>query len=270
MTCTTSSYSPQLTRSRRKYSITLVGAFTCRRDFVAHRGQWIGINDKTLAEFVIALHEQSKTLAEFKQKLQDVGADFPESFVENMDRLILMQHPKHKQRKTAKKSKSVKKDDSTDGVLSEKERKARMFPGLAVPDTEWKPTEEFDDGKKDATVKEAEDLMAQLESVAKKKDRVRPSAGDFLPEERSPKRRRPNSPSPPRRSGRYRSPSPPRGRNGFDDNYRGRRIENGRSRLDEKPVLYKIYDGKVSSLKDFGAFISLDGVAGRVEGESVP
>lgn len=55
----------------------------------------VGVNDKTLAEFVIALHEESKTLPEFKQKLKDVGAEFPESFVENVDRLILNLHPKH-------------------------------------------------------------------------------------------------------------------------------------------------------------------------------
>ncbi|KAF9515899.1 hypothetical protein BS47DRAFT_728494 [Hydnum rufescens UP504] len=181
-----------------------------------------GVNDKTLAEFVIALHDQSKTLAEFKQKLHDVGADFPDSFVENMDRLILMQHPKHKKRTAAKKSKKpVKEDDSTDNVLSEKERKGRMFPALAVPDTEWKSSDQFDDGKKDATAKEAEDLMAQLANVGNRRDRARPSAGDFLPEERSPKRRRRDSPSPPRRSSRYRSPSPHRGRNGYGDDSRG-------------------------------------------------
>ncbi|TFY64183.1 hypothetical protein EVJ58_g2775 [Rhodofomes roseus] len=53
-----------------------------------------GINDKTLAEFVIDLHEQSKTLSVFKQKLKDAGANFPDSFVENVDRLILRLHPK--------------------------------------------------------------------------------------------------------------------------------------------------------------------------------
>ncbi|CAJ0640241.1 14079_t:CDS:2 [Entrophospora sp. SA101] len=36
--------------------------------------------------------------------------------------------------------------------------------------------------------------------------------------------------------------------------------------LDEKPVLYKIYNGKVTNIKDFGAFIGLEGVKGRVEG----
>ncbi|KAJ2863285.1 DEAH-box ATP-dependent RNA helicase prp22, partial [Coemansia asiatica] len=35
---------------------------------------------------------------------------------------------------------------------------------------------------------------------------------------------------------------------------------------DEAPVLYKIYSGRVTNLKDFGAFVSFDGVQGRVEG----
>jgi ATP-dependent RNA helicase DHX8/PRP22 len=37
--------------------------------------------------------------------------------------------------------------------------------------------------------------------------------------------------------------------------------------LDERPVIFKIYSGRISSLKDFGAFVQLEGVAGRVEGE---
>jgi ATP-dependent RNA helicase DHX8/PRP22 len=30
--------------------------------------------------------------------------------------------------------------------------------------------------------------------------------------------------------------------------------------------VYKIYDGRVSSIRDFGAFVQLEGVKGRVEG----
>jgi ATP-dependent RNA helicase DHX8/PRP22 len=65
--------------------------------------------------------------------------------------------------------------------------------------------------------------------------------------------------SPPRR----RSVSPPRGR-GVDRGSYGR----GRGQLDERPVLFKIYGGRVQGLKEFGAFIQLEGVAGRVEGMS--
>lgn len=36
--------------------------------------------------------------------------------------------------------------------------------------------------------------------------------------------------------------------------------------IDEAPILYKIYDGKVSKTMDFGAFVALEGVKGRREG----
>lgn len=43
------------------------------------------INDKALAEFVISLHGQSKgDVAVFKKKLDDIGAGFQESFIENL------------------------------------------------------------------------------------------------------------------------------------------------------------------------------------------
>lgn len=32
--------------------------------------------------------------------------------------------------------------------------------------------------------------------------------------------------------------------------------------------MYKIYEGKVSGMKDFGAFVSLEGLKGKFEGES--
>lgn len=37
----------------------------------------LGINEKTLAEFVIAQHSQCKSLDEFKTKLDAMGAEFP-------------------------------------------------------------------------------------------------------------------------------------------------------------------------------------------------
>ena len=203
-----------------------------------------GLNDKTIAEFVISLHDESKTLPEFKQKLKDVGANFPDSFVENVDRLILNMHPKHKKKVSVKGKENVAKDD---GVIDEVERKRRMFPGLALKDQEWKPNDEA----KDVLMKEVDDMMSQFEGAAKK-TRARPADSD---RDRSPKRyRRSASPSP-----RRRSPSPPR-RDWRDDHSRGR------ARLDERPVLYKIYNGRVSGLKEFGAFVQLEGIQGRVEG----
>ena len=208
-----------------------------------------GLNDKTLAEFVISLHDQSKTLAEFKGKLQEVGANFPESFIENVDRLILTLHPKHKKKPTGKENAAV------DGpVLDELDKKKRMFPGLALKDQEWEPT-----APKDAIMKEVDDMMSQLEGAAK---RARPRTPEDERSPKRPRRSRSHSPPPPPRR---RSPSPFRGR-GFDDRRDDRRGRGGGRQLDDRPVLYKIYDGRVNGLKEFGAFVQLEGVAGRVEG----
>jgi|ERR1700722_6859751 len=163
-----------------------------------------GLNDKTLAEFVINLHEQSKSLSEFKQKLKDMEADFPDSFVDNMDRLIVNMHPKHKKRATTAGSTGII-------VVSEEPKTKRTFPGHS----------------------------------------------EDQPSVKRPRKHVPLSPPP--------SPSPPRGRSpsAVRDRANGYR----RSPLDDRPVLFKIYDGKVASLKDFGAFVQLQGVARRVEGE---
>ncbi|KZT08748.1 P-loop containing nucleoside triphosphate hydrolase protein [Laetiporus sulphureus 93-53] len=207
-----------------------------------------GINDKTLAEFVISLHDESKTLAEFKQKIKDAGANFPESFIENVDRLILSMHPKHKKKPAASGKENA---SAADGGLDELDKRKRIFPGLALKDQERQPS-----ATKDAIMMEVDDMMSQLEGAAKR------ARTKEVEEERFPKRRR-YSPSPPRR----RSPSPLRGRGYGDrrDDSRGRNSVHGRS-LDERPALYKIYDGRVSGLKDFGAFVQLEGVVGRVEG----
>ncbi|KAI0800589.1 P-loop containing nucleoside triphosphate hydrolase protein [Fomes fomentarius] len=208
---------------------------------------YTGLSDKTLAEFVISLHDQSKTLPEFKAKLQEVGASFPESFIENVDRLILTLHPKHKKKSAA----SGKENGGDVAALDETEKNKRLFPGLSLKDQEWEPT-----APKDAIMKEVDDMMSQLEGAAK---RTRPRTPE---DDRSSKRpRRSHSRSPPPRR---RSPSPNSGRGyvGRKDDRRGR----GSRQLDERPVLYKIYDGRVNGLKEFGAFVQLEGVVGRVEG----
>lgn len=204
-----------------------------------------GINDKTLAEFIISLHDESKTLADFKQKLHDVGADFPASFVENIGRLILTLHPKHKKKYSS--NNGVKEKGKGTAGTDEAEKARRMFPGLALPDQDPASADQ------DAISKEVDDMILQLESVAKK-SRPPPE----LEEPAYKRQRTARSRSPPRR----RSTSP-RSRDGLHEQ-RGR--GRGRAPLDERPVLYKIYDGKVNGLKEFGAFVTLEGVAQRVEG----
>ncbi len=196
---------------------------------------YTGLNDKTIAEFIIDLHNQANaSLPAFKEKLKANGADFPESFIENVDRLILSMHPKHR-KKSAPASNGATKADSSE--LTEQDKKKRLFPGLALKDADPKPVSD------DVFLQEIGDL------VSGKKVRERSWEDD-----REPKRQR-RSASPPRR----RSPSPPRGR----DRYGSR---GGRTTVDDKPILYKIYNGRVSGVKEFGAFVTVEGVAGRVEG----
>ncbi len=200
---------------------------------------YTGLNDKTLAEFVIALHERSnKSLPAFKQKLKEAGAEFPDSFVENVDRLILSMHPKHKQRHKSSTNGDAK-GAAAEGELTEQEKKKRLFPGLALKDSEAKaPVAD------DVFLQEIGDL------VSGRKVRDRPWEDD-----RESKRQRRESP---------RSPSPPRGRDYGSRDRRGG--YGGRGALDDRPVLFKIYNGRVTGLKEFGAFVTLEGVAGRVEG----
>ncbi|PBL00720.1 P-loop containing nucleoside triphosphate hydrolase protein [Armillaria gallica] len=200
---------------------------------------YTSLNDKTLAEFVIALHEQSnKSLPAFKQKLKEAGAEFPDSFVENVDRLILSMHPKHKQKHKSSTNGDAK-GATAEGELTEQEKKKRLFPGLALKDSEAKaPVAD------DVFLQEIGDL------VSGRKVRDRPWEDD-----RESKRQRRESP---------RSPSPPRGRDYGSRDRRGG--YGGRGALDDRPVLFKIYNGRVTGLKEFGAFVTLEGVAGRVEG----
>ena len=207
-----------------------------------------GLNDKTIAEFVIALHDESKDLPDFKQKLSAMGGSFPDSFVENIDRLILKMHPKYKKKKTTALADSA----NTDNPLDELDKKRRLFPGLALKDQEWQPSV-----TKDVLMKEVDDMMSQFEGAAKK-SRPRPNENDSEVSSKRIRRSRSRSP-------RRRSASPPRER-GWGD--RRGRDDRRRPALDERPVLYKIYNGRVSGLKDFGAFVQLEGIVGRVEGTS--
>ncbi|EWC45430.1 pre-mRNA-splicing factor ATP-dependent RNA helicase prp22 [Drechslerella stenobrocha 248] len=271
----------------------------------------LGINDKTLAEFIINLHHGSTSLAGFKSSLSATGVDFPNSLAESIDRLILTMHPRHKS-KAAKKSQDDV--DMTDGdglsAFEDLEKKSRVFKGLALPDIDdapWKA--EYDRAEQDAAGKQErnratdrrdekgepdaiDDTLALLESLEGKARAERT-------------RKRTRNPSPPRddrdaggrygksqRRSRSRSPgysrdrSPKRGDYDRYDRSNGRQDKDrgGRSRrandyddddefrrppardLDEAPVMFKVYDGVVSGVKDFGAFVNLKGVKGKVDG----
>ncbi|KAF2771385.1 putative RNA helicase-like splicing factor [Teratosphaeria nubilosa] len=215
----------------------------------------MGVSDATIAEFVIAEHFKTSTSNEFVQKATG-DFDFPPSLAESVDRLIRTLHPRFKSQKstTAK---------TIDDGAKEKEKK---FTGLSLPDKE--PAFEAEDG--------LDDTFAALEAMAgppKLNGRKRgvSAVQQKREEERSSKRHRSRSPRRKRNDeylfedefGRTRSHRP----SDHDDrDSHKRRTRRDDYDLDEEPVQYKIYDGRVTGVKDFGCFVNLPGVKGKVDG----
>lgn len=241
----------------------------------------MGISDKTIAEFVIDQHGQCKDIKDFKAHLAEY--DFPGSLVDSIDRLILTMHPKFK----SKKAKRILEEDEVDP--EEKARKMSLFKGLAIPDKDiaWEDNGNGEDVAKHAALDDTFALLEGLAGPGKKgatngsrKRSVSP-VGDKLDTGRS-KRHRKSS----------RSPSPKHDEYLFEDEFgrtrpwksrdkdvdrKSRRRRRSRSEedrfrraptpeLDDAPVLYKIYDGRVTGVKDFGVFVNIHGVRGRVDG----
>src|SRR5579871_6282683 len=224
----------------------------------------VGVSDKTLAEFIIHTHENSASLEDFKEQLTSMDAGFSDSFMENLDRLILRMHPNHK-----RKSKPVKREEG-DG-------KKDIFKGLAIPDQQpdWSAEEE----EQKLKVKEMDDTLDLLNAKSARSVRKRersPSPG-FDRRDRGYRERR-RSPTYRDRDRDTRKQSPDyreRKRNtDYDDARERRRNRSPRNdgdrdrqqrrskpaKLDDEPIVGKIYDGKVTGVKDFGAFVALEGV----------
>ncbi|XP_060529448.1 ATP-dependent RNA helicase DHX8 [Cylas formicarius] len=115
----------------------------------------LGMNDKDLAEFIIHLSEKNNTADSFKKALLENGAEFSDSFISNLLRII--QHMKPKKDGAYKQEKPVEK-----GSLAQK------FPGLAIPNEPQKPLTPVEnlDSKKDDDKDIVADLMAQFEADA--------------------------------------------------------------------------------------------------------
>ncbi|KAL7009852.1 DEAH-box ATP-dependent RNA helicase prp22 [Cystobasidiomycetes sp. EMM_F5] len=202
--------------------------------------------DKTLSEFVISLYDESPAPAGFKAKLQEVGGEqFTDSLVSSLHRLISNMHPKYKK----------KRNGATSNGQSEKVK----VNALSIPDGQkWKSIDDLIeeerrersavDAKNNPVSKDVEDLLGKLEGVGEKRKAA--TQQDYNDSRRNGSRNYDNGD---RQRARGDSISPPR-------------MPNGRPRVDDKPMLYKIYNGRVSNMRDFGAFVALEGISGRAEG----
>ena len=263
----------------------------------------LGIHDKTLAEFVIAQHSQCQSLPVFHAKMEEMGADFPRSLVESIDRLILTMHPRHKGK--ANGHSTGTQIHGHDPHLDDVEKKTRIFRGLAVPDKEqqWGDETLDSDTKNGLLTGDLDDTFAMLEGLAgrgsnplngvnKRKrsrspddvdgDRSRRTKNKFRSRSRSCSR---GKHSRHRRSGARRHDEDHSAfGNGphaqYSDDHRldrksrekGRRHDEDNFKrpptpeIEDAPKIFKVYKGTVSGVKPFGAFVSLQGVKGKVDG----
>eukprot|EP00467_Chlorarachnion_reptans_P021821 CAMPEP_0114522842 /NCGR_PEP_ID=MMETSP0109-20121206/20963_1 /TAXON_ID=29199 /ORGANISM="Chlorarachnion reptans, Strain CCCM449" /LENGTH=1136 /DNA_ID=CAMNT_0001704097 /DNA_START=88 /DNA_END=3498 /DNA_ORIENTATION=+ len=200
----------------------------------------VGINNKDLAEFIIHLAEQSGNEGDFSKKIQGTGANFKRSFCDNLYRIVKIMRPRGSSSSSSSSSAGRKSTEKkTVYVEKHKNEKAKAFPGLAMPN------------------KSTNHLLEEDPSEFKKprpKEKDRYDADDYKDQFGRDSRRRNENVSDYGRK---------RGRREREREGDGRKRQRPRSDVPEK---YEIYDGTVSKLMDFGAFVSLDGLPGRVEG----
>lgn len=237
-----------------------------------------GTNNKTIAEYLIHLRVSSDSFDDFRAKLAKTGFKAPVSLVESLDRLVLSMHPK---------CRGKGKTQESEHVSRTMEEKEQTFSGLALPDQEPEPaTDAIDD-----TLALLEDLEGKAgggggsrEKSSRKRSRSREDDGDKESRRRRRERDRPRSKDRKRRDRdrfRERSRSQDRGDEDWRDNYRDSKPRKDRRHRDEdddrfnrapepevddEPQLHKVYEGHVTSLKPYGAFINLHHVRGRVDG----
>ena len=262
----------------------------------------LGIHDKTLAEFVIAQHSQCQSLPEFQAKMEEMGADFSPSLVESVDRLILTMHPKYKVRVNGHFTGTQTHRDSHS--LEDVEKKTRVFKGLALPNKKQQWEEEVvqePEGKNQPLTGALDDTFAVLEGLAGRGANP-PNAAPDRKRSRSPNDV--DGDLSKRRKHRFRSRSistsrEKHGRHGRDggqqydesftnthehlvsgdryhasrgDRRKGYRYDEDDSwrpptpEIDDSPEIFKVYKGTINSIKNFGAFVSLQGVRGKPHG----
>lgn len=211
-----------------------------------------GIDDNTLAEFIINLHDQSKNYDEFKNNVLSCGGEFTDSFLQNISRLIKEIKPKD----------DIPTDNVNNGSNSvngashdldskdvDKQHQRKMFPGLSIPNS----TNNLRD--RPALMDNAMDELEELSTLAKTRRNDRDSRRDERHYLNGIRERRERSISP---SFSHHSRTSISGQSHSSRSSRGPLLN--------APTLYGIYSGVVSGIKDFGAFVTLDGFRKRTDG----
>ncbi|XP_031700119.1 ATP-dependent RNA helicase DHX8 isoform X1 [Anarrhichthys ocellatus] len=255
----------------------------------------LGISDKDLAEFVIDLAEKQPTFDGFKALLLQNGAEFTDSLVGNLLRLIQTMRPPSKS-STSKVFEAVVKPKT------EKDRMKELFPALCRADEPAPPPLEDEDDVKVAAnaMKELEMFLPSVSGTTPKsskssrseksrrrsrsrerdghrdRDRDRDRDKDRKRRHHSRSRSRSRDRDRHRDGGRdggkrrdkssrwsERSPSPKKDQDKDSDRWKDKHVDRPPP---EEPSVGDIYNGKITSIMQFGCFVQLEGLRKRWEG----
>jgi ATP-dependent RNA helicase DHX8/PRP22 len=238
----------------------------------------LGMGNMTLAEFVINLAEQSADQASFAASLKANGADFPGDFIVTLHKLIEKMNPK----KLILGGAGLVKKESDPVVVKKDDPAIETKPLLPVStdsnrkrdyegdndrgyDAPPKRIKTEEDGARGGGHKYGEEDRRRDSEFSRRDERRYDDGYDRRDDRRDDRRYDRRNVDEYGRESRREDSYSRDGRSSRESD-RGDSDRHRSSDLDDAPVLNKIYDGMVSNIRDFGCFVSIQGVKGQPEG----
>lgn len=129
----------------------------------------LGFNDKDMAEFIIDLAEENSTFDSFKSALIANQAQFTDSFIANLLRIIQHMRPKKKSKgfnDNDDQNDDVDDDENDGRKKDDKQMKRALYPCLALPDQEL--DQKYGDEVEKENHQDMDDTMKLLEQLSEK------------------------------------------------------------------------------------------------------
>lgn len=198
----------------------------------------LGINDKDLAEFIIDLEHKHRSYESFRKALLENGAEFPDSLVQNLQRIINLMRP-------SRADGDAKIPAGEEGKGDKKSQLMKMFPGLALPNDKYSSklgedgTSEEEDPKHKLKIKKNEmsdvdAAMMELEALEpgdrKEQQSVKESSSSSRDRHKNKERSRSRERDRDRDRDRHREREQDRDRRRENDKHRERDKDNHRER----------------------------------------
>ncbi|CAB4054170.1 DHX8 [Lepeophtheirus salmonis] len=231
------------------------------------------INDKDLAEFIIDLAERNKHFNDFKKALEENGAEFSDSFMENIVRLI-----RHMTTTTApfiSKKDEIKEKLSVlslpnkpiEKIVEKKSDDVEERKNDRLPTAQKKrETRDYAYREKDTKVEERRNRSRSRDRHRRRRDRSRSRSRSRSRKShkkskiRSPEHKRRRSRDRRRRRSRSSSSSSP------ENHQSERRRPRPSGVSDENAKEFQVYKGRVANITNFGCFVGLEGFRKKTEG----